>query len=103
MEKFDNRLCPVARAMDVIGEKWTPLIIRQLLVNGASRFQDIAESIPEASANTLSERLKKLEAHGLIKREFYSDHPPRANYVLTEKGMTLKPVFVALRDWGKGL
>lgn len=91
----------MARAFEVIGEKWTPLILRQLLINGPSRFQDIADSIPEASANTLSERLKKLEAHGLVEREFYSDHPPRAKYVLTDKGMTLKPVFSSIRDWGK--
>jgi DNA-binding HxlR family transcriptional regulator len=91
--------CPVARSLDIVGERWTLLIIRDLL-SGSRRFQDLIESLPGMAPNVLSDRLKTLEAHGLAKRNFYSDHPPRADYVLTEKGLELGVVVLALGRWG---
>lgn len=93
--------CPVKRTLDVIGDAWTVLILRDLFVMGPRRYQDLQQSLAGISPNTLSGRLKKLEEHGVIARRFYSDHPPRAEYVLTEKGETLGPILSALRDWGR--
>jgi DNA-binding HxlR family transcriptional regulator len=66
-----------------------------------SRFQDFQRSLPGLSPNTLSARLKTLEEHGIIGRKLYEEHPPRAEYLLTEKGRTLGPILKALLDWGK--
>ncbi len=96
---YDLR-CPVARTLDVIGERWTMLILRDLIVEGPRRFQDLQRSLAGVSPNTLSARLKTLEEAGVIARRFYADHPPRAEYVLTEKGDALRPVLRALREWG---
>ena len=93
--------CPVARALDVIGERWTILIIRDLFKEGPRRFQDFQESLVGVSPNTLSARLKALEDHGIVERHTYEEHPPRAHYRLTEKGRTLGPVMKALLQWGK--
>jgi DNA-binding HxlR family transcriptional regulator len=93
-------ICPVARTLDMIGERWTMLILRDLMVEGPRKFHDLERSLPRCSPNTLSARLKTLEDAGLIKRRFYAEHPPRAEYLLTEKGETLRPVLRALRDWG---
>ena len=93
--------CPVARALDLIGERWTILVLRDLLVQGPRRFQDFQESLAGVAPNTLSARLKALEAHGLITRRLYSEHPPRLEYQLTKKGNSLGPVLKALREWGQ--
>lgn len=93
--------CPVARTLDLIGERWTILILRDLLVKGPQRFQDFQESLAGAAPNTLSARLKTLEKQGLIERKLYSEHPPRLEYHLTDKGKTLGPIMRALRDWGQ--
>jgi DNA-binding HxlR family transcriptional regulator len=91
--------CPVARALDIVGERWTLLIVRDLLF-GTLRFQDFQERLPGIAPNMLSARLKKLEAHGLVRREFYSDYPPRAAYTLTDQGRELGVVVLALGRWG---
>src|SRR5437879_1807124 len=93
--------CPVAHTLDLIGERWTILILRDLLLEGPRRFQDFQESLGGVAPNTLSARLKDMEARGLIARRFYSDHPPRSEYYLTEKGRSLGPIVKALRDWGR--
>jgi DNA-binding HxlR family transcriptional regulator len=93
--------CPLARALDVIGERWTILILRDLLLQGPRRFHDFQESLGGVAPNTLSARLKDLEARGLIARRAYSDHPPRLEYYLTAKGRSLGPVLKALRNWGQ--
>ena len=98
---YRQETCPVARALDVIGERWTILILRDLLKQGPRRFQDFQESLGRVAPNTLSARLKNLEARGLIARRAYNDHPPRLEYYLTPKGKSLGPVLKALRDWGQ--
>jgi DNA-binding HxlR family transcriptional regulator len=92
--------CPVARALNVIGESWTILILRDLLLEGPRKFQDFQRSLQGISPNTLSSRLRRLLEHGIVTREFYGEHPPRAQYALTDKGRALGPVLRTLRDWG---
>src|SRR5215510_9379094 len=92
--------CPVARTLDIIGERWTILILRDLFLEGPRKFQHFEQSLEGISGTTLSARLKKLEEHGILARRFYTDHPPRAEYVLTDKGRTLGPVLRTLLEWG---
>ena len=101
MEPRPEPKCPIARALNVVGERWTLLILRDLTVHGPRRFQDLQLSLAGASPNTLSQRLKRLEAAGVVERRFYDQHPPRAEYVLTDKGRALGPVLQALRAWGE--
>jgi DNA-binding HxlR family transcriptional regulator len=96
-----NQRCPVARTLDLIGERWTILILRDLLLQGPRKFQDFEQSLAGISPNTLSARLKKLEEHGILARRFYADHPPRAEYLLTGKGRALGPALKALLEWGR--
>ncbi len=100
MTKSYSQHCPVARALDVIGERWTLLILRDLFGHSSRRFQDFQDTLPGIAPNTLSARLKSLEADGIIERQFYAEHPPRADYRLTQKGRTLGPVLRALHRWG---
>src|ERR1700740_2181464 len=95
---YDMR-CPIARTLDIVGDSWTILILRDLVVQGPRRFQDFERSLSGISPNTLSTRLKRLEDHGIVERRFYEQHPPRAEYVLTAKGSELRPVLRALLDW----
>jgi DNA-binding HxlR family transcriptional regulator len=92
--------CPVALTLDLIGERWTILLLRDLLLHGPRRFADFQASLPGLPPNTLSGRLKALEDHGLLRRELYSERPLRVEYVLTEKGRSLGPIVKAMRDWG---
>ncbi len=93
--------CPVACTLDVIGARWTPLILRDFIRHGPRRFQDLQDSLTEIAPTTLSARLKTLEKFGIIERRFYSQHPPRAEYILTEKGKDMKPIIFAMRKWGE--
>ena len=93
--------CPVARTLDIVGERWTLLILRDLLRQGPRKFQDLETSLSGIGLNTLSARLKRLEHAEIIERRFYEQHPPRAEYVLTDKGRALGPVLLALKKWGE--
>src|SRR5271169_255266 len=93
--------CPVACTLSVIGSSWTCLILRDLLLHDARRFQDLQDSLVGIAPTTLSERLKTLEQNGILERRFYSMSPPRAEYVLTAKGRDLGPIVRAMRDWGR--
>jgi DNA-binding HxlR family transcriptional regulator len=97
---YDMR-CPIARTLDIVGERWTILILRDLVVGGPRKFQDFERSLSGISPNTLSARLKRLEEAGIVERRFYEQHPPRAEYMLTDKGNELRPVLRALLDWGQ--
>lgn len=92
--------CPVARTLDVVGDRWTILVLRDLSW-GRRRFSALLESLAGISANLLSDRLKRLEEHGMVERVFYSDHPPRAEYRLTAKGRAFVPVLIAMRTYGE--
>jgi DNA-binding HxlR family transcriptional regulator len=99
MPKQYNQSCPVAKTLEVIGDRWTLLVVRDLL-RGTRRFQDLLGSLPGIAPNILSARLKLMEEHGLIQRRLYSDHPPRAEYALTDRGRELGMVVGALAAWG---
>lgn len=93
--------CPIARALDVIGERWSLLILRDLRRFGPRRFQELEQGLPGLAPNTLSARLKTLEAQGVVGVRLYEVHPPRYEYFLTEKGEALRPVLKALYAWGE--
>ncbi len=101
MERVYNsqEWCPVARTLDILGDRWTMLVVRDLFL-GQSKFSDMLESLEGISPNLLADRLKRLERRGIVERVFYSDHPPRAEYCLTEKGNELGPVIQAMAEWG---
>ncbi len=93
--------CPVAKALDIVGEKWSLLVLRDLFRKGPLRFQDLAAGLLGIAPNTLSARLKALEKQGVIGTRLYEQHPPRFEYFLTEKGQALGPVLKALHQWGE--
>ena len=99
MAKIYGQRCPVAKTLEVVGDRWTLLVVRDLL-GGARRFQDLQAGLPGLAPNILSERLKLMEEHALVSRRFYSEHPPRAEYELTDKGRELGVVIGALAEWG---
>lgn len=101
MGSLYDMTCPVARTLDIIGERWTVLILRDLFREGPRRFQDFERSLAGISPNTLSARLKRLEEHTIVSRQFYEQHPPRAEYELTDKGRELGPILKAMLDWGR--
>jgi|SRR5271154_5101955 len=101
MPKQDLADCPVARTVAIIGSSWTCLILRDLLLHGKRRFQDLQESLDGIAPTTLSERLRSLEQNGVVERHFYSMNPPRAEYVLTSKGRDLGPIVSSMRAWGR--
>lgn len=91
--------CPIATALDVVGDKWTLLLIRDMGLFDRHRnkeFQDGREGIP---SNILADRLRKLEALGLVSKTRYQEHPPRYEYHLTEAGKDLVPVIKAMARW----
>lgn len=92
--------CPVAASLELVGDRWTLLVIRDLL-RGRTRFSEMRESILGITPSVLSGRLKRLEAEGVVDRRMYSDHPPRAEYFLTSKGHELGIVVGALARWGE--
>ena len=92
--------CPVARTLDVVGDRWTILVMRDLSW-GRQRYTDLLQSLVGISTNLLADRLKKLELHGMVEQVLYSDHPPRAEYRLTAKGRAFVPILVALRSYGE--
>jgi DNA-binding HxlR family transcriptional regulator len=95
-----NHPCLIAQALGVLGDRWTLLILRDLM-SGLTRYSDILESCGGMSPNVLADRLKRLEAEGLVARERTKGLPPRVDYTLTEKGWSVRPVLTALVDWGR--
>jgi DNA-binding HxlR family transcriptional regulator len=95
-----RQYCSITRALDLVGDRWTLLIVRELLLQGPCRFTDLKNGLPGIATNLLSTRLKELEDTGLISRE---DAPPPVAtvlYTLTENGLALEPVLKALGLWG---
>lgn len=91
--------CPVASVLDILGDKWTLVVVRDLFLN-KHRYGDFLTSPEAIPTNILADRLKRLEAAGLVKRELYQDNPPRAEYFLTTRGADLAPVLRAVVKWG---
>jgi DNA-binding HxlR family transcriptional regulator len=95
-----GQYCSIARSLDLVGDRWTLLVVRELLLRGASRFTDLKNGLPGIATNLLSSRLKELESAGLVSRE--EAPPPVATtlYSLTEDGAALEPVLKAFASWG---
>jgi DNA-binding HxlR family transcriptional regulator len=93
------RVCSIADALDVVGERWSLLVLREIGF-GVHRFKDIQVNTG-APRETLALRLRKLEEAGVIERRRYCDHPPRDEYLFTDAGRELTPVLGALRAWGE--
>jgi DNA-binding HxlR family transcriptional regulator len=93
--------CPVARTLDIIGDRWTILVLRDLFLYKTRRFQDFETTLPGLTPSVLSARLKDLEAHSIISSRNYTDHPPRLEYFLSPKGRELGPILQALKKWGQ--
>lgn len=98
-EEGIETMCPVARSVDVVGDKWTLLVLRELYM-GATRFEEM-QIQTEATPQMLAARLKALEADGMIERRPYNEKPLRHEYHLTKKGWDFYPVIYALRAWGE--
>ena len=92
--------CPVARALEAIGDKWAILILRDLFLDGSKKYQDILNSLVGISPNILSNRLKNLVQHNILEKNLYHERPPRYEYSLTKKGESLKNVLLDLKEWG---
>jgi DNA-binding HxlR family transcriptional regulator len=99
MERSYAQLCGIATAFDVIGDRWAPLIVRDLLL-GPLRFRDLAEGLPGIGTNTLTARLKQLETGGVVQRRLLPLPDRSTVYELTGYGRELEPVLLALGRWG---
>jgi DNA-binding HxlR family transcriptional regulator len=97
-EELPGRPCSVAAALNLIGEKWTLLAVREITF-GNKRFDAIAKNTG-APRDRLAARLRTLEAAGVVERRLYSEHPPRYEYELTQAGQELRAVLTVLRGWG---
>jgi DNA-binding HxlR family transcriptional regulator len=92
--------CAIAATLDIVGDRWSLLIVRDLLFRDDLRYGDLAASREGVPTNTLADRLRKLFDAGLIEREQYSTRPPRYSYRLTDRGRALAPVLDAMATWG---
>ena len=92
--------CPVATTVQLIGNKWKLLILRNLIYNGTQRFGDFIKTIPAISKKVLTDNLRALENDGLVEREVFAEVPPRVEYTLSPIGNSLKPILDAMVDWG---
>jgi DNA-binding HxlR family transcriptional regulator len=95
---FRTMHCSMARALDVIGDPWTPLVLRDLYL-GLTRFDELAADLGVAR-NLLARRLDHLVERGVVERHAYQDHPPRHDYALTASGREIIPILMALTAWG---
>jgi DNA-binding HxlR family transcriptional regulator len=91
--------CPIANALDLLGDRWTLLVIRDLLFTGKRRFGELIASPEGIPTNILSDRLRRLEEGGLVEKVPYQLRPPRYEYQITAKGKDLLPVLRALVEW----
>lgn len=97
--EVSDTVCPIARALAVVGDRWTVLILRELFL-GVRRFEEFRVQTG-MSSHLLSSRLKRLEGDGIVARHAYSDRPPRYEYRLTGKGQDLYPLLLSLKAWGE--
>jgi DNA-binding HxlR family transcriptional regulator len=98
-KSFAEMACPVAQCLDVVGQWWTLLIVRDAFL-GVTRFDDFQQRL-DISRGVLNQRLASLVDAGILRRRQYSQRPPRSEYLLTDKGRDLWPVLNAMREWGQ--
>ncbi|MFC4302418.1 winged helix-turn-helix transcriptional regulator [Cohnella boryungensis] len=95
----ETQMCPrFEKAMEFLSKRWTALIVYQLM-QGPQRFARIESSLSNLSGKVLSERLKELEAEGIVRRDVYPETPVRIEYQLTDKGRALAPLFDSIHNW----
>ena len=92
--------CSIARALEIVGDKWTLLIVRDLMWHGKHTFHALQQSAEHIPTNILSDRLKRLVEWGLVRREPYQQRPVRFEYHLTEMGKAMEPVLLQIMAWG---
>jgi DNA-binding HxlR family transcriptional regulator len=92
--------CPIARTLRVIDGRWSTLIVRELL-DGTKRFGELKRALDGISPKTLTDRLRTLEAQGVLTRTVHAEIPPRVEYALTDYGRTLEDVLRAMAAWGR--
>lgn len=92
--------CPVEITLLIIGNRWKPLIIRDLL-DGTKRFGELRKSIGDISQKVLTANLRELEEQGIVSRQIFAQVPPRVDYSLTKRGKTLEPILAAMANWGE--
>ncbi len=97
--KLEPKSGCIASAMEIIGNKWTALILRDLSL-GPKRFGELEKSVGNINPRTLSQRLEDLERHAIVTKKSYAEVPPRTEYTLTKKGEDLLPVLRAMSAWG---
>lgn len=100
MSQLYNIPCNIAQTLNIIGDKWTMLILRQLMI-GRRTYKEILDGLEGIPSNLLSKRLKGLEEDGLVEASLYCNHPPRYEYLLTESGKDLNDIFYSLLMWGE--
>jgi len=100
-ENYDcSKGCPVEATLEVIGGKWKGVTLYHLL-EGTKRYNELKRNVGNVTQRMLTKQLRELESDGLITRKVYPVVPPRVEYSLSEKGLTLKPILLALREWGQ--
>ncbi len=91
--------CPIAYALDVVGDRWTLLLIRDIAVFQRHTYKEFEQAGERIPTNILADRLKKLLNHGILAKTLYQEHPKRYRYELTEKGLALRPIMRAMVSW----
>jgi DNA-binding HxlR family transcriptional regulator len=92
--------CPVSNVLDLLGDKWTLIVIRDMLFFGKKLYMELADAAEGIPTNILADRLKRLETAGIVTKEAYQDNPPRHAYRLTAKGFDLFPILKEIIRWG---
>jgi DNA-binding HxlR family transcriptional regulator len=98
-EAFKRSPCPIANALDIVGDKWTLLVVRDLFM-GKSTYSELQKSPESIPTNLLADRLKRLEQGGIVAKQSYQQKPVRYAYYLTEKGKDLGMILAAMVKWG---
>jgi DNA-binding HxlR family transcriptional regulator len=99
-KSFEHMACPIAQSLELVGEWWTPLILRDIVLVGLTRFDDIQNDLGIAPT-VLASRLNHLVDAGLVERRRYSEHPPRFDYLPTDAAKDFEPVLKELARWGQ--
>ena len=94
-------VCPVETAIEIIGGRWKVLILQELF-DGTRRFSELHRALSGVSHRTLTQQLRELETHGIVRRKVHRQVPPKVEYSLTPVGETLKPVIAVMHDWAEG-
>ena len=100
--KAQRSSCPIASTLDVVGDKWTLLLIRDIGLFGKHRNKDFQEADEGIPSNILANRLKQLVEQGLVEKRLYQEHPPRYEYHLAKPGRELLPIIKSMAKWGLG-